>query len=64
MRAIGGNENPYPSTHASQPTLFPATPPAGGLVAPSTDVCGSLTADEQAAMTTAAQQAFASLPSP
>jgi hypothetical protein len=47
-----------------QPTLFPATPPAGEPAAPSTDVCGSLTADEQAAMTTAAQQAFASLPSP
>jgi hypothetical protein len=47
-----------------QPTLFPATPPAGEPTAPTTDVCGSLTADEQAAMTTAAQQAFASLPSP
>jgi hypothetical protein len=47
-----------------QPTLFPSTPPAGEPVAPSTDACGSLTADEQAAMTTAAQQAFASLPSP
>jgi hypothetical protein len=47
-----------------QPTLFPATPSAGAPAAPWTDACGSLTADEQAAMTTAAQQAFASVPSP
>ncbi len=47
-----------------QPTLFPATPPAGEPAPPTTDACGSLTADEQAAITTAAQTAFASLPNP
>jgi hypothetical protein len=46
-----------------QPTLFPATPAVGEPAPPPTDTCGSLTADEQTALSTAAQAAFASLPS-
>jgi hypothetical protein len=44
-----------------QPTLFPATAPAGEPAPPRTDPCGTLTAAEQAALTAAAQKAFAGL---
>ena len=44
-----------------QPTLFPATPPAGEPAPPATDPCGTLTAPEQAFITGLGNQAFARL---
>jgi hypothetical protein len=41
-----------------QPTLFPATPPAGEPKPPSTDPCGTLTSSEQAFITALGNQAF------
>jgi PKD domain/Peptidase family M28 len=44
-----------------QPTLFPATPPAGEPAPPNTGPCGTLTAGEQSALESQARNAFGSL---
>ncbi|MBO0824361.1 MAG: hypothetical protein J2P27_10975, partial [Actinobacteria bacterium] len=44
-----------------QPTLFPATPNPSEPAPPATDPCGTLTAQEQAAITSQAQPLMARL---